>query len=149
MGRLRDWRWQRRIRRVLRHEGAGASRLRTLVNRSSDAVPDPAMLRRAAQITDVRERRAAYEAAAHTHAVDVSRGSRYAAILMVACAAAVTFVLTVLAAIVGNPWVAATVAALVAATVAAMAGRRPITRSFDHGLRPRREFRDVREPLDD
>ena len=148
MGRLRDWRWRRRIRRVMLREGAAVSPIRSLVSRSS-ATPDRAMLRRAAEITDVRERRAAYEAAATTHAVEVSRGSRHAAILMVACAATVTFVLTVLAAIVGNPWVAATVAALVAGVIAGLARQRPVTRAFDHGLRARRLLRDVREPLDD
>jgi hypothetical protein len=149
MGRLRDWRWRRRIRRVMRREGAVVSPIRSLLRRSSASAPDPAMLRRAAEITDVRERRAAYEAAATTHAVEVSRGSRHAAILMVACAATVTFVLTVLAAIVGNPWVAATVAALVAGLIAGLARQRPVTRAFDHGLRARRLLRDVREPLDD
>ena len=146
MGRLRDWRWQRRVGRVMRRSRGWPSLRRP---RRMPVPPDPALLRRAAEITDLRERRLAYEAAAQSHASDVTRGSRRVAILTVACAAAVTFALTVLAAIAGNPWVAATVAALVAAVLAAFAGRRPITRPFDHGLRPRRQFRDVREPLDD
>jgi hypothetical protein len=106
-------------------------------------------LRRAAEITDLRERRLAYEAAAQSRTSDVTRGSRRVVILTVACAAVVTFALTVLAAIAGNPWVAATIAALVAAVLAGFAVQLPATRSFDHGLRPRRQFRDVREPLDD
>jgi hypothetical protein len=147
MGRLRDWRWQRRIRRVMRREGAWVRRIPRARRESS--VPDPALLRRASQIADVRERRAAYEAAAQSPAVVDTRGSRHLAILMVACAAAVTFVLTVLAAFVGNPWVAATVAALVAAMFIGVARQRPAIRAFDHGPRARRQFRDVREPLDD
>ena len=139
MGRVRDWRWQRRVRRVMR-ERAGSRR---------GAAPDPALLQRAAEITDLRERRLAYEEAALRPPSGITRGSRRVAILTVACAAAVTFVLTVLAATAGNPWVAATVAALVAAVLAGFAVRPPVTRSFDHGLRPRRQFRDVREPLDD
>jgi Flp pilus assembly protein TadB len=110
---------------------------------------DPALLRRAAEITDLRERRLAYEEAAQSRTSDVTRGSRRVVILTVACAAVVTFALTVLAAIAGNPWVAATIAALVAAVLAGFAVQLPATRSFDHGLRPRRQFRDVREPLDD
>ena len=106
------------------------------------------MVRRAAEITDLRERRLAYEEAAQNPS-RVTRGQRRVAVLTVACAAAVTFVLTVLAAVAGNPWVAATAAALVAAMLAAVAVRRPVTRPFDHGLRPRRQLRDVREPLDD
>ena len=148
MGRLRDWRWQRRIRRVMRREGAWVSR--TPRGGRSTPVPDPALLRRASQMTDVRERRAAYEAAAQSSAVVDTRGSRHVALLMVACAAAVTFALTVLAATVGNPWVAATVAALVAGVITGVFVRqRPVTRVFDHGLRARRQFRDIREPLDD
>ena len=146
MGRVRDWRWQRRVDRVMRRSRGWPSLRRS---RRMPAPPDPALLRRAAEITDLRERRLAYEAAAQSHASDVTRGSRRVAILTVACAAAVTFALTVLAAIAGNPWVAATVAALVAAVLAAFAGRRPVARPFDHGLRPRRQLRDVREPLDD
>ena len=144
MGRLRDWRWQRRVRRVMRRSHGWTSR------RRRTRVPvDPALLQRAAEITDLRERRLAYEEAAQSHASDVTRESRRVAILTVACAAAVTFALTVLAAIAGNPWVAATVAALVAAALAAFAVRNPVTRPFDHGLRPRRQIRNVREPLDD
>ena len=71
------------------------------------------------------------------------------AVLTVACAAAVTFVLTVLAALVGNPWVAATVAALVAAMLAAAVVRQiPVSRRRDDAT-PARQFRDVRETLDD
>jgi hypothetical protein len=147
MGRLRDWRWQRRVRRVMRRSRGWTTGLRR--SRPVRTPPDPAQLRRAAEITDLRERRRAYEEAARSHSSDVTRGSRRVAILTVACAAAVTFALTVLAAIAGNPWVAATVAALVAAVLACLAVRRPVTRPFDHGLRPRRQFRDVREPLDD
>ena len=106
------------------------------------------MVRRAAEITDLRERRLAYEEAAQNPS-RATRGPRRVAVLTVACAAAVTFALTVFAAVAGNPWVAATAAALVAAMLAAVAARRPVTRSFDHGLRPRRQLRDVREPLDD
>jgi len=145
MGRLRNWRWQRRIRRVMRR-----SRGWTGLRRPRRVLPvDPALLRRAAEITDLRERRLAYEEAAQNHPSDETRGPRRVAILTVACAASVTFALTVLAAIAGNPWVAATVAALVAAVLVAFAGSRPVMRPFDHGLRPRRQFRDVREPLDD
>ena len=144
MGRIRDWRWRRRIRRVMRRSRGWASGLRP-----ARATPDPAPVRRAAGITDLRARRIAYEEAAQSHASRATRGSRRVAILTVACAAAVTFALTVLAALAGNPWVAATAAALVAAGLAAVAARHPITRSFDHGVRPRRQFRDVREPLDD
>jgi hypothetical protein len=115
----------------------------------ASALPDPALLRRASEITDLRERRLAYEAAAQSPPAAVPNGSRRRAILTVACAAAATFVLTVLAAIVGNPWVAATVAALVAGGLAALAVQRPVTRAFDHGPRTRRPLRDVREPLDD
>jgi hypothetical protein len=115
----------------------------------AEPLPDPALLHRAGEITDLRERRLAYEAAAHSRPAATSRGSRRFAILIIACAATATFVLTVLAAIVGNPWVAATVAALVAGLCAGFAGQRPVTRSFDHGPRARRQFRDVREPLDD
>jgi len=144
MGRLRDWRWQRRVRRVIRRSHGWTSRRRRM------RVPvDPALLQRASEITDLRERRLAYEEAAQSHASDVTRESRRVAILTVACAAAVTFALTVLAAIAGNPWVAATVAALVAAVLAAFAVRNPVTRPVDHGLRPRRQIRNVREPLDD
>ena len=148
MGRLRDWRWQRRLRRVMRREGAWVKRMPRASRESG--LPNPALLRRASQITDVRERRAAYEAAAQSPAVVDTRGPRPVAILLVACAAAVTFVLTVLAAVVGNPWVAATVAALVAAGLTTVIVRqRPVIRPFDHGLRARRQFRDIREPLDD
>ena len=147
MGRLRDWRWRRRIRRVMRRSRGWTSGLR----RSSRlrTAPNSSLVRRAAEITDLRERRLAYEEAAQSRPPDVTRGSRRVVILTVACAAAVTFALTVLAAIAGNPWVAATAAALVAALLAAVATQRPVTRPFDHGLRPRRQFRDVREPLDD
>ena len=148
MGRVRDWRWQRRVRRVLRRDRAWTGGIRRL-DRGSEPFPDPALLLRAGEITDLRERRLAYEAAAQSRPDHVTRGSRRFAILTVACAAAATFVLTVLAAIVGNPWVAATVAALVAGLCAGFAGQRPVTRSFDHGPRARRQFRDVREPLDD
>ena len=148
MGRVRDWRWQRRVRRVMRRGRAWSTRIRRL-GRVSGPFTDPTVLRRAGEITDLRERRLAYEAAARSRPADVSRGSRRLAILIVACAAIATFVLTVLAAIVGNPWVAATVAALVASLCAGFAGQRPITRSFDQGPRARRQFRDVREPLDD
>ena len=147
MGRLRDWRWQRRVGRVMRRDRGWAKGLRP--TRRTQAAPDPVMLRQASQITDLRERRLAYEEAAQSHASDVTRESRRVAILTVACAAAVTFALTVLAAIAGNPWVAATVAALVAAVLAAFAVRNPVTRPFDHALRPRRQIRNVREPLDD
>jgi len=147
MGRLRDWRWQRRVGRVMRRDRGWARALRP--TRRMESAPDPALLHQAAQITDLRERRAAYENAAHSHTAEVTRGSRRVAILTVACAAAVTFALTVLAAIAGNPWVAATVAALVAAVSVALAARQPVTRTFDHGLRARRQFRDIREPLDD
>jgi Flp pilus assembly protein TadB len=146
MGRLRNWRWQRRVGRIVRRERGWTTSLRRL-RRTTE--PDPTLLRRAAEITDLRERRLAYEEAAHSQTTDVTRGSRRVAVLTVACAAAITFALTVLAAIAGNPWVAAMVAALVAAALAAVATQRPVTRSFDHGLRPRRQFRDVREPLDD
>jgi hypothetical protein len=70
------------------------------------------------------------------------------AVLTVACAAAVTFALTVLAAIVGNPWVAATVAALVAAALTALGRRGAVTALIESGARTR-QIRDVREPLDD
>ena len=147
MGRLGDWRWQRRIRRVMRRDRPWASVSRRL--RPASSAPDPALVCRAAEITDLRERRAAYEAAAHSHPSDVTRGSRRVAILTVACAAALTFALTALAATAGNPWVAATVAALVAGVLAGLAQQRPVTRASEHGLRPRRQYRDVREPLDD
>ena len=147
MGRLRDWRWQRRIRRVMRRSRGSTAGLRR--PRPVRTPADPALLRRAAEITDLRERRLAYEEAAQRCSPVVTRGSRRVVILTVACAAVVTFALTVLAAVAGNPWVAATVAALVAALLAGLAVQRPVTRSFDHGLRPRRQFRDVREPLDD
>ena len=148
MGRVRDWRWQRRVRRVMRRDRARSTDTRRR-GRASEPFPDPALLRRAGEITDLRERRLAYEAAAHSRHADVRHGSRRLAVLIVACAATATFVLTVLAAIVGNPWVAATVAALVAGLCAGFAGQRPVTRSFDQGPRARRQFRDVREPLDD
>jgi IS5 family transposase len=147
MGRVRDWRWRRRVRRVMRRDCAWISGGR--VHRAAESFPDPALLHRAGEITDLRERRLAYEAAAHSRPAAGSRGSRRFAILLIACAATATFVLTVLAAIVGNPWVAATVAALVAGVCAGLAGQRPITRSFDHGPRARRQFRAVHEPLDD
>jgi len=147
MGRLRDWWWRRRVRRVMGRSRGWSTGLRR--SQRVHTPPDPALLRRAAEITDLRERRLAYEEAAQTRSSHVTRGSRRVAILTVACATAVTFALTVLAAIAGNPWVAATVAALVAAVLAGFAVRRPVTRSFDHGLRSRRQFRDVREPLDD
>ena len=147
MGRLGDWRWQRRIRRVMRR-GRGST-IGVRRSRPVNAAADPALLRRAAEITDLRERRLAYEEAARRRSSDVTRGSRRVAILTVACAAALTFALTVLAAIAGNPWVAASVAALVAAVLAGLAVQRPAVRSFDHGPRPRRQVRDVREPLDD
>ena len=71
------------------------------------------------------------------------------AVLTVACAAAVTFVLTVLAALVGSPWAAAMVAALVAAVLAAVVVRqKPVSRRFADA-QPPRQFRDVRETLDD
>jgi hypothetical protein len=114
----------------------------------ADDQPDPALLRRAASLTDLRERRAAYEAAQLHHPAGSVRGSRVVAVLTVACAAAVTFVLTVLAAIVGNAWVAATVAALVTATLAAILTRRTVTAIMHNGARAR-QVRDVREPLDD
>ena len=148
MGRLRNWRWQRRVRRVMRRDHAWTNCVRRFA-RVSHSMPDPVLLRRAGEITDLRERRLAYEAAAQSRLADTPRGSRRYAILTVACAAAATFALTVLAAIVGNPWVAATVAALVAGLCAGFAGKRPVTRSFEHGPRARRQFRDVREPLDD
>jgi Flp pilus assembly protein TadB len=147
MGRIRDWRWRRRIRRVMRRGRGWTAGLRQ--SRAVRTPPDPALLRRAEAITDLRERRLAYEEAAQGGSSAGTRGSRRVVILTVACAAVVTFALTVLAAIAGNPWVAATVAALVAVALAVFAVQRPATRSFDHGLRPRRQFRDVREPLDD
>ena len=147
MGRLRDWRWQRRVRRVMRRDHVWTKALRPA--RRVHAAPDPALLRQASQVTDLRERRVAYENAAHSQTAQVSRGSRRVAVLTVACAAAVSFALTVLAAIAGNPWVAATAAALVTAVSVALATRRPAARSVDHGLRTRRQFRDIREPLDD
>ena len=146
MGRLRDWRWRLRIRRVMRRSRGWSSGLLG-PSRVRDTA-DPALVRRAAEITDLRERRLAYEEAAQ-HPSPATRGPRRVAVLTVACAAAVTFALTVFAAVAGNPWVAATAAALVAAMLATVAARRPVTRSFDHGLRPRRQLRDVREPLDD
>ncbi|HUP75060.1 MAG TPA: hypothetical protein VM282_18600 [Acidimicrobiales bacterium] len=146
MGRVRDWRWQRRVRRVMRR---GRGWTNGQPRRRVRAAPDPALIQRAAEITDLRERRRAYEEAALRQPSGVTRGSRRVAILTVACAAAVTFALTVLAATAGNPWVAATVAALVAAVLAGFAVRPPVIRSLDHGFRPRRQFRDVREPLDD
>ena len=149
MGRWRDWRWQRRVRRVIRRDQVWTRGVRRLRHRT-DEQPDPGLLRRAASMTDLRERRAAYEAALHAHPTRPARGSRLVAVLTVACAAAVTFVLTVLAALVGNPWVAATVAALVAAVLAAVVARhRAAVTSFHDDARSTRQFRDVRETLDD
>jgi hypothetical protein len=136
------------VRRVIRREQGTARGFARLRHRA-DAQPDPALLRRAASLTDLRERRAAYEAAQHCHPTASLRGSRVVAILTVACAAAVTFVLTVLAAIAGNAWVAATVAALVAAVLAVLARRGTVTAVIDNRTRPPRQFRDVRESLDD
>ena len=100
-------------------------------------------------MTDLRERRAAYEAALHDHPTGSARGSRVVAVLTVACAAAIAFVLTVLAALVGNPWVAATVAALVTGALAALVVRQnPVSRRVTDAQLSR-QFRDVRETLDD
>ena len=148
MGRLRDWRWQQRVLRMMRRDPAPPKTARRF-SRASAAPPDPALLQRAGEITDLRERRLAYEAAAQSRPAPIARRSRRRVILTVACAAAATFVLTVLAAIVGNPWVAATVAALVAGLLAALAVQRRAPRVLDHGPRIRRQFRDVRAPLDD
>jgi hypothetical protein len=134
------------VRRVIRREEGTPKRFR---RGNAEAQPDPALLRRAASLTDLRERRAAYEAAQQSHPAGSLRGSRVVAVLTVACAAVVTFVLTVLAAVVGNAWVAATVAALVTAAVTALARRGAVTAIIDSGGRARRLTRDVREPLDD
>jgi hypothetical protein len=130
---------------IRREEGAP----KRFGRRTAEGQPDPTLVRRAASLTDLRERRAAYEAAQLSHPSGSLRGSRVIAVLTVACAAAVTFVLTVLAAIVGNAWVAAAVAALVAAALAALARRGIVTSFIDNGARPPRHVRDVRESLDD
>ena len=75
MGRLRNWRWQRRVRRVMRRDHAWTNCVRRFA-RVSHSMPDPVLLRRAGEITDLRERRLAYEAAAQSRPADTPRGSR-------------------------------------------------------------------------
>lgn len=147
MGRWRDWRWQRRVRRVMRRDGAQSRGHR----RGRSGQPDPVLVRRAASLTDLRERRAAYEAAQHAPASrpPMLRGVRVVAVLTVVAAATLTFALTVLAAVVGGAWLAGVVAALTAAALTAFARRGVVTTFIDNGARPPRQFRDVREPLDD